>query len=160
MVKDTREFARKCDKCQRYTKVPHQHPEHLTSITGPWPFAQWGVDLIGPFPLGRVQIRYAVVAIDYFTKCVESEPLATITVAKTSNFLWQNVICRFGIFYVIVTDNGRQFDNAKFKAMCFQLGIKNFFLLTARPQANDQVESIKKIIKKNIKSKLDAHKGS
>ena len=105
-------------------------------------------------------MRYAIVAVDYFTKWVEAEPLATITEAKTSNFLWRNVICRFGIPYAIVTDNGRQFDNTKFRAMCHQLGIKNFFSSPAHPQANGQVESINKIIKKNIKSKLDAHKGS
>lgn len=130
------------------------------NVIGSWPFAQWGVDLIGPFPLARVQMRHVVAAVDYFTKWVEAEPLATITKAKTSNFLWWNVICRFGIPYAIVTDNGRQFDNSKFRAMCSQLEIKNFFLSLAHPQANSQVESIKKIIKKNIKSKLDAHKGA
>ena len=109
LSKDTREFARRCDKCQRFANVPHQPSENLTSVTSPWPFAQWGVDLIGPFPTGRVQMKYAIVAIDYFTKWVEAEVLASITEAKTSSFIWKSIICRFGIPYAIVTDNGWQF---------------------------------------------------
>ncbi|KAJ4702859.1 Transposon Ty3-I Gag-Pol polyprotein [Melia azedarach] len=45
------------------------------SLISPSPFAQWGVDLIGPLPQGRAQVKYAVVAIDYFTKWVEGEAL-------------------------------------------------------------------------------------
>ena len=87
LSKDAREFARRCDKCQRFANVPHQPSENLTSVTSPWPFAQWGVDLIGPFPTGRAQVKYAIVAIDYFTKWVEAEALASITEAKTSSFI-------------------------------------------------------------------------
>jgi hypothetical protein len=48
-------------------------------MMAPWPFAQWGLDIMGPFPVGWKQMKFLVVGIDYFTKWVEAKPLATIT---------------------------------------------------------------------------------
>lgn len=56
-------------------------------MVSPWPFAQWGLDLIGPMPEGKVQVKYVVVVVDYFTKWVEVEALATITVACIETFV-------------------------------------------------------------------------
>lgn len=84
-------------------------------MVSPWPFAQWGLDLIGPMLEGKGQVKYIVVAIDYFTKWAEAKALASITTARIKTIVWQNIICRFNILHAIVTDNGWQFDNAKFK---------------------------------------------
>ncbi|KAM1792092.1 hypothetical protein ACFX12_035986 [Malus domestica] len=75
-------------------------------MISPWPFGQWGLDLIGPMPAGKGNVRYAIVAVDYFTKWAEVEPLTTITEAKIEDFVWKNILCRFGIPNAIVTDNG------------------------------------------------------
>ncbi|XP_022156791.1 uncharacterized protein LOC111023625 [Momordica charantia] len=98
-----------------------------------------------------VKVKYAVVAVDYFTKWAEAEALSTITEARVTNFIWTNVLCRFGIPNAIVTDNGRQFDNAKFKDFCRKLGISHLFSSPAQPKANGQVEAVNKIIKRGIK---------
>ena len=45
----------------------------------PWPFAQWGLDIMGPFPIAMRQLKFLIVGIDNFTKWVEAETLATIT---------------------------------------------------------------------------------
>uniref|UniRef100_A0A2N9HL41 Integrase catalytic domain-containing protein n=1 Tax=Fagus sylvatica TaxID=28930 RepID=A0A2N9HL41_FAGSY len=94
---DTNSFVQRCDKCQRFANLLHSPPEELTSMTTPWPFAQWGLDIMGPFPIGRRQLKLLVVAIDYFTKWVEAEPLATITERNIQNFVWKAVIYQFGI---------------------------------------------------------------
>ena len=44
-----------------------------------WPFTQWDLDILGPFPIGTREMKYLVVGIDYFTKWVEAELLASIT---------------------------------------------------------------------------------
>ncbi|VVA33520.1 PREDICTED: rve domain-containing [Prunus dulcis] len=54
-------------------QVPSTFPvdstsQKLSPIISPWPFAQWGLDLIGPMPNGKGQIKFAVIAVDYFTK--------------------------------------------------------------------------------------------
>ncbi|CAL9019593.1 unnamed protein product [Prunus brigantina] len=156
---DAQAFTQKCDKCQRFANIPQLPAEPLTAMVSPWPFAQWGLDLIGPMPEGKGQVKYAVVAVDYFTKWAEAEALATITAARIETFVWQNIVCRFGIPNAIVTDNGRQFDNAKFKQFCSNLKIKLCFASPAHPQSNGQVEAVNKIIKRTLKTRLDKAKG-
>jgi hypothetical protein len=48
--------------------------------------------------------------VDYFTKWAEAGPLMTITTGAIKNFLWKAIICRFGIPYALITDNGTQFN--------------------------------------------------
>ena len=40
------------DQCQRFSNVPRQPSEYLNPMIAPWPFAQWGLDILGPFPIG------------------------------------------------------------------------------------------------------------
>lgn len=56
-------------------------------------------------------MRFLVVVINYFTKWVETEPLVKITKKDNRDFTWESIICWFKIPYVIITDNGKQFDN-------------------------------------------------
>ncbi|CAL2247567.1 unnamed protein product [Prunus armeniaca] len=58
----------------------------------PWPFSQWALDLIRPMPEGKGQVKYAIVAVDYFTKWAKAEALATMTAARIETFVWQNII--------------------------------------------------------------------
>ena len=56
-------------------------------MTSLWPFAVWGIDLIGALPAGRGGAKYAVVAVDYFTKWVEAEPLVNITAKQITTLV-------------------------------------------------------------------------
>ena len=98
-------FARKCHKCHRFSSIPKSHPERLTSITSPWPFAVWGIDLIGPMPTACPTFKYAMVAVDYFTIWAEAKLLAMISSRKVQEFIWESIICRFEIPHEIVSDN-------------------------------------------------------
>ena len=81
-----------------------------------------------------------VVGIDYFTKWVEAEALATIMEKNIWSFVWKNIICRYGILRVLVSNNWKQFDNSVFRDFCSELGIKNHYSSPAHPQANGQVK--------------------
>ena len=69
---------------------------------------------MGPFPLGNKQLGFLIVAIDYFIKWVEAKPMVMITEAKVTSFVWKKIICRFGVSHVIISNNGKQFNNPKF----------------------------------------------
>ena len=79
MQADAKAYVKVCNQCQRFSNVPRQPSEYPTPMMAPWPFARWGLDNLGPFPLGTRQMKFLVVGIDYFTKWVEAEPLANIT---------------------------------------------------------------------------------
>ncbi|KAL5539124.1 hypothetical protein UlMin_045560 [Ulmus minor] len=157
---DSLDFVHKCDKCQRFSAIPRQAPEDLTTVTNPWPFAKWGIDLIGPLPTARGQLKYVVVAIDYYTKWVEAEALAKITEQNVTAFIWKNIVCRFGVPCELVSDYGTQFENEKLQSICNQLGIKKIFSSPAHPKSNGQVEAVNKTIKQTLKKKLEKLKGA
>ena len=71
-------------------------------------FHSIGLDIIGPFPTAIRQLKFLVVGIDYFTKWIEVEALATITEENVRSFVWRNIICRYGILRVLVSDNEKQ----------------------------------------------------
>jgi len=72
-------FVKKCIPCQKHGNLIHQKQEQLHAILSLWPFAKWGVDMLDPFSPGIGQVKFHTVAIDYFTKWIETKPLATIT---------------------------------------------------------------------------------
>ena len=79
MLKDAQAYVKACDKCQKFSNFIRQPSEELTPMMAPWLFAQCGLDIIGPFLIGVKQLKFLVVGIDYFTKWVKAESLATIT---------------------------------------------------------------------------------
>ena len=88
---------------------------------------------MGLFPTAIRQVKFLVVGIDYYTKWVEVEALATITEKNIRNFFWRNIICKYKIPRVLVLDNGNQFDNESFKDFCSQLRIRNHYSSLAHP---------------------------
>ncbi|XP_071705095.1 uncharacterized protein [Rutidosis leptorrhynchoides] len=51
----------------------------------------------GPFPAGPGNVKFLIVTIDYFTKWVEAKVVRTITGVQVRNFVWENIVCRFGV---------------------------------------------------------------
>ena len=87
MQKDAEAYVKSCDKCQRFSTIIRQPTKELTPMTAPWPFAQWGLDIMGSFPIAVQQLKFLVVGIDYFTKWVEAEAVATITEKNIRSFV-------------------------------------------------------------------------
>ncbi|KAL0378510.1 UNVERIFIED_CONTAM: hypothetical protein Sradi_3156500 [Sesamum radiatum] len=149
MRQDAIRLVNKCERCQKHSSLTHQPAEPLC------PFMQWGIDIVGPFPLAAGQRKFLLVAVDYFTKWVEAEPLARITEGEVMKFIWKNIICRFGIPREIISDNGRQFQGRKIQELCQGLRIKQRFTTVAHPQANGQVEVTNRILVQGIKRRLE-----
>jgi transposase InsO family protein len=102
--------------------------------------------LLGPLPPAQGNLKYVVVAVEYFSKWIEAKPLATITSATVQKFFWQNIVCRFGVPKAITVDNGTQIDAKTFKAFCDQIGTKIHFASVRHPESNGLVERTNGII--------------
>nr|XP_025685154.1 uncharacterized protein LOC112785947 [Arachis hypogaea] len=51
MMRDSKEFVRKCVKCHENANFHKAPASELSLLTSTRPYAQWGVDLLGPFPV-------------------------------------------------------------------------------------------------------------
>ena len=136
MQREALEYVRKCDQCQRFTPSIHQPGGILNPLCSPWPFAQWDLDIVGPFPKAVGNKKYLLVGTNYFTKWVEAEPLANIRDVDVKKFVWKNIVTRFGVPHAFISDNGLQFDSKMFRKYCGELGITNGYSTPAYPQGN------------------------
>ncbi|XP_017419350.1 uncharacterized protein LOC108329586 [Vigna angularis] len=117
-----------------------------------------GLDIVGPLPLAKGQNKFLLVAVDYFTKWIEAEPLSVISAQRVQKFIW-HLICRFGLPQKIITDNGRQFVERKLETFLNSLGIKHVSSSVEHPQTNGQAEVANKAILTELKKRLGEAKG-
>ena len=106
MRKDATKYVRKCEQCQKHAPLIHQPAGSLNPINNPWPFVQWGLDIVGSLPQATRNRRFVLVAVDYFTKLAEVEALVNIRDVDVKKFVWRNIITRFRVLESLVSDNG------------------------------------------------------
>ncbi|GKF82078.1 reverse transcriptase domain-containing protein, partial [Tanacetum coccineum] len=129
MHMDARNLIRECNDCQIHRPVPRNPQQNLTPITSPWPFYKWGIDIAGPFSEGPG--------------------------SQVKKFVWDNIVCRFGLPGEIISDNGKQFRDNPFKDWCEKLCIRQCFTSVKHPQANGLVERANRSLREGIKARLD-----
>lgn len=152
-------FVKKFIQCQRHGNLIHRSAEELHPMVSPWPFAIWGIYILGPFPTALGQRKFLLVVVDYFTKWVEAEPLANITTQEVQKFFWRNIITRFGITNTLVTDNDLQFIDLKLNEFLNGFCIKHRVISVEHPQTNRQAEITNKVILGEMKKPLEGAKG-
>ncbi|XP_015081317.1 uncharacterized protein LOC107024905 [Solanum pennellii] len=149
MERDSIQFVRKCHECQIYGDLIHSLPSELHAMSAPWPFVGWGMDVIGPIePKASNDHSFILVAIDYFTKCVEAVTFKSVTKKVVVDFIHFNIICRFGIPKVIITNNAANINNHLMQEVFYQLKIEHRNLTLYRPKENGVLEAAIKNIKK------------
>ena len=154
LKKDSAELVKKCRECQFFSRISHSPATIMTPINSPVPFDQWGIDLVTDLPAATGNRRWLIVAVDYFTKWVEAEPLGSITQEQVIKFIWKNLICRFGLPRSIVTDNGTQFTGGLTEDFLSKYHIQHKLSSVSHPQTNGQAEVTNRTIIQSIKTRL------
>ncbi|GJU70303.1 reverse transcriptase domain-containing protein [Tanacetum coccineum] len=109
----------------------------------------------GPILEAQGKVKFLIVTIDYFTKWIEAKPVVTITGCQIKKFVWDNIVCKFGLPREIVSNNGKQFRDNPFKDWCDKLSIKQRFASVKHPQTNGLVERENSRLGEGIKARLD-----
>ncbi|KAL0374048.1 UNVERIFIED_CONTAM: hypothetical protein Sradi_3320500 [Sesamum radiatum] len=74
--RDATSWAKGCKQYQQYSPLIHVPAKPLRDMSSPCPFSQWGMDIVRPFPIAMRKRKFLLVAVDYFSKWIEAEPLA------------------------------------------------------------------------------------
>ena len=69
------------------------------------------MDVVGPLLIIPKGNRYIIVAVKYLSKWQEAKAVREANALNISNFLYQNIICRFGCFTHLYTDRRTEFVN-------------------------------------------------
>ncbi|XP_071714613.1 uncharacterized protein [Rutidosis leptorrhynchoides] len=137
--------------CQRHAPQIRMPRHDMIPINSPWLFHKWAIDIVGPFPTGPSNVKFLIVAIDYFTKWVEAKAVRTINGVQVQNFVWEYIVCRFGIPRELVSDIGAQIAKDPFKTCCTDLNIIQKFTSVVHPPANGLCEVTNRDIVSDIK---------
>jgi hypothetical protein len=81
------------------------------------------LDLVGPLKKAKAGFTHIFITVDKFTNWIEVNPAASITAAKTVEFI-KEIMYKFGVPNNIITDNETQFTVREFKDFCVDSGIK------------------------------------
>jgi len=104
-------------------------------------------------------MKYQVVAIEYFTKWIEAEPVAQITAHRVQHFIWRNIVCHFGVPKHLVYDKDTQFTSQQLCKLCTELGVNQVFS-SEHPQTNGQIEYANRVLLRGLKRRLEKSKGT
>ncbi|KAL3694641.1 hypothetical protein R1sor_008292 [Riccia sorocarpa] len=142
MYKDTHLFIKSCDNCQRIGKPTATTQWPLVPILPLAPFEKWGIDFVGPIqPTTRqTRRRYILVATDYATKMVEAEATKKDDAVTVAQFLFTNIISRYGCPLGLVSDRGTHFLNNVIEEMTKYFQIKHRKTTPYNPKANGLTE--------------------
>ncbi|GKD32783.1 reverse transcriptase domain-containing protein [Tanacetum coccineum] len=155
-LRDAKALIRACQDCQVHKPIPKNPQQKLNPITSPWPFYKWEIDIVRPFSEGPGNVKFLIVAMDYFTKWIEAKPVATITGNQIKKSVWDNIVCRFGLPGEIILDNGKQFRDDPFKDWCEKLCINQHFAFVKHPHTNGLVERANRSLGEGIQARLEA----
>ncbi|RVW84661.1 Transposon Tf2-2 polyprotein [Vitis vinifera] len=131
----------------------------LHTLTSPWPFSIWSIDIIGKIsPKSSSGHEFILVTIDYFTKWVETTSYARLTSARVSSFIRSHIICHYGVPHELISDKGVHF-RAEVDTLLQRYNIQHHKLSAYMPQTNEAVEaankSIKRILRKMVETSRD-----
>jgi hypothetical protein len=132
---DAEALIRQCTNCQffgKQPKQPHVPAHNLITIPPSWPFACWGLDMIGPLTTVLGGFTHVLVAIDKFTKWIEYKPIATLTTDRVVTFIC-DILHRFGFPNTIITDLGSNFYSHQFWDFCECSSIEVKYVSVAHP---------------------------
>jgi hypothetical protein len=102
---DAEELVRRCQGCQYFAKQQHVPTYKLVTIPPTWPFACWGLDMIGPLPTAPGGFNRVLVAINKFTKWIEVKPVTCPKSDRVLDFL-DELVHRYGLPHRNITDLG------------------------------------------------------
>ncbi|KAL4302313.1 hypothetical protein GQ457_10G008720 [Hibiscus cannabinus] len=151
--KDAQLFCQQCERCQRTGNISKRNEMPLQNILEVELFDVWGIDFMGPFPSSFGNL-YILLAVDYVSKWVEAVATTHNDAKTVQRFIKKNIFTRSGTPRVIISDEGRHFDNRSIAAALRKLGINHKLSTAYHPQTNGQAEvsnrEIKSILEKVV----------
>jgi hypothetical protein len=151
LTTDVRRVVATCKLCERVRATPRNAIQEMqTPDHGEYGmFYRWGLDYLGELPPSELGSRYALIAIDYFSKWIEVFPLPAADSATTVRTILLNLIARYGVPAEFCCDNGSPFLG-EFEKFCLDKQINVHFITAGVPRSNGLAERAVQTIKRAL----------
>jgi transposase InsO family protein len=151
-------YVKKCFTCKLHKTPLHKKPGHLQpinpskSMSNLTPGSFLSSDLLGPFPVSAKGNRMIIVVTDLLTRYVICGALKGGTAEEVAEFLVNNVICIFGLFRVLLTDNGKCYQSRLMGELGTLLGFRQIFTTPYGANINGLTERFNKTLAQILSS--------
>lgn len=155
LSRDVKSHVKKCKSCQTNklyakTKLP------LTITDTPSrPLQKLAIDLIEALKVSPEGFSHILTAQDNFSKYIWAVPLRSKSAEEVAKALAEEIILKFGIPEVILSDQGTLFDSKLFKALCKFFQIKKIRTSSHHPQSNGGLERCHRSMKEYFRHFID-----
>jgi transposase InsO family protein len=150
MKKDIYKYVSGCHQCQTHKKDKvHTLTRPMSVPTRPW--SHIAIDHVGPFPTSNNGNKHILVITDRFTRYAEAVAVTDTSAHTSAEALVEYIMCRYGVFDVLLSDRGPAFTSELFSHMLKAFGIKHLRTTAFHPKSNGGVERFNKTLKRTLK---------
>ena len=151
MRKDVQEWLKSCTSCQLNGNVSQQHHDVMHPMPVPHAFERWHLDFIGELPVTSKGNKWIITAVDALTNWPIAKAVPVASAEALTDFLYEEIVMRFGCPKEICTDRGSSFTSNLVKAYTRRLGLNHKLTSAFHPRTNSKVERFNGIIKPIIR---------
>ncbi|GKD56377.1 reverse transcriptase domain-containing protein [Tanacetum coccineum] len=114
-------------KCKEQSAIRKAGTSGAIAAGSTWPFSHWGIHILGSLPMALGGLQFLAIAVEHSTKWVEAKPLTTINRRKVEKFVWEYVVCRFRVPWIISSKEEKHFKEGMFADLCKGLKVTHSF---------------------------------
>jgi transposase InsO family protein len=150
--KDAKEYYKVCDVCQRVGNPSRRDEMPLAPKLTLKLFEKWVIDFVEPInPLGRCTgARYIITTIEYLTRWEESREFKDCSASTTAQFIFEDIITRFGCLKILMSDQGTHFINKTIEALTLEFEVHHHTITPYHPHVNGTVEDFNNILETTL----------
>jgi transposase InsO family protein len=146
MRKDVESWVRGCVSCQSRKTPPAMKRAPLQPIVSSEPWERLIMDIKGPLVQTKAGNKYILVVMDHFTKFAVCTPLRTQTSREVADVLFREIICRYGAFRVLQSDQAADFLSKLISELCSICGISKVHSTSYHPMSQGLVERLNRTL--------------
>ena len=149
--------CKSCTQCCRYSGRKLRHQGQMMVNEPLHTMDRLDVDLTGPHPRSASGHVYIMTAIDAFSRFLFAVPLRNKTAKTVAEALFKHIFCKFGTVRRILTDQGKEFDNALLHNLCNLFGIRKIRTTAYNPAANGRIERTHRTLNSILAKLIDTN---
>lgn len=157
MYKDVVSYVKSCDTCQRH-KISTKPKPTMQAQNPSYVYQALHIDILGPLPMTKDKSRFLLVAVDSFSRFLQTFPLKTCTSAAICAKLEISFLT-FSAPFQMFSDNASYFRSKVYKDFCYKWGIRARFLSPYSPSGNKS-EAMNKVLISNVSTLLQSASSS
>ena len=147
MRRDVIFWIKTCSLCHVNRAHTTKHQDVMHPLDVPEAFARWHLDFIGELPISNKGNRWIITAVDSLTNWPIARSVPYASAQEVANFLYEEIVMRFGCPAEIITDRGSAFTSNLIKSYVHRMGTNHKLTSAFHPRTNSKVERFNGIIK-------------